>query len=145
MYLKIIIASAFAFVAIFSWYFQQDNQSQISELRSEIMTLETKLTEANASIQKHFNFMTSVWKGVSENSRNFAPRNHKHPIDYSTKFHEHVDYSSSSHGHDYADGKHQHSEYTPKGHHHPEHTEEIHSHSFDHRLSLDPVSGSLID
>ena len=141
MYLKIIIASAFTFVAIFSWYVHQENQTQISELRSEIKTLETKLNEANTTIQKHFNFMTSVWKGVSENSRSFAPRNHKHPIDYSTKFHEHDDYSLSSHGHDYADGKHQHSEYTPKGHHHPEHTEEIHSHSFDHRLSLDPVSG----
>ena len=131
MYLKIIIASAFAFVAIFSWYFQKENQSQISELRSGIKTLETKLTEANASIQKHFNFMTSVWKGVSENSRNFAPRNHKHPIDYSTKFHEH----------DYAEGKHQHSEYTKEGHHHPQHSEEIPSHSVDNRLSLDKVSG----
>ena len=95
MYLKIIITSAFAFMATFSWYIQQENQSQISELRSEIITLETMLTEANASIQKHFNFMTSVWKRVSENSRNFAPRNHKHPIDCSTKLHEHVDYSSA--------------------------------------------------
>ena len=145
MYLKIIIASAFTFVAIFSWYFQQENQSQISELRSEIKTLQNKVSEANATIQKNFNFMTSVWKRVSENSRNFAPRNHKHPIDYSTKFHEHVNYSSSSHGHDYADGKHQHSEYTKEGDHHPELTEEIHSHSVDHRLSLEPVSGSLID
>ena len=145
MYLKIIITSAFAFVAIFSWYIQQENQSQISELRSEIITLETKLTEANSSIQKHFNFMTSVWKRVSENSRNFAPRKHKHPIDYSTKFHEHVDYSSSSHGHDYAEGKHQQSEYSKEGHHHPKHTGEIPSHSVDPRLSLDPASGSLID
>ena len=140
MYLKIIITSAFAFLAIFSWYIQQENLSQISELRSEIITLETKLTEANSSIQKHFNFMTSVWKRVSENSRNFAPRNHKHPIDYSTKFHEHVDYSSSSHVHDYADRKHQHSEYTKEGHHLREHTEEIHSHSVDHRPPLNKVS-----
>lgn len=142
MYLKLIIASAFAFVAISSWYFQQENQSQISELKSEIKILETKLTEANVTIQKHFNFMTSVWKGVSENSRNFAPSNHKHPIDYSTKFHEHVDYSPSSHGHGYAEGKHQHSEYTKEGHHHPQHTEEIHSHSVDNRLSLDLPNGT---
>ena len=141
MYLKIIITSVFAFVAIFSWYFQQENQSQISELKSEINKLETKLNEANITIQKHFNFMTSVWKGVSENSRNSAPRNHKHPIDYSTKFHEHVDYSSSSHGHDYADGKHQHPEYTKEGHQHLQHTEETHSHSVDSRFSMDPERG----
>ena len=139
MYLKIIITSVFAFVAIFSWYFQQENQSQISELKSEINKLETKLNEANITIQKHFNFMTSVWKGVSENSRNSAPRNHKHPIDYSTKFHEHVDYSSSRHGHDYADGKHQHPEYTKEAHHHPQHSEETHSHSEDNRLSFDSL------
>lgn len=141
MYLKLIIASAFAFVAISSWYFQQENQSQISELKSEIKTLETRLTEANVTIQKHFNFMTSIWKGVSENSRNFAPRNHKHPVDYSTKFHENVDYSSSSHGHDYADGKHQHPEYTKEGHQHLQHTEETHSHSVDSRISMDPERG----
>tara|TARA_B100001093_G_scaffold472605_1_gene495840 strand:- start:280 stop:714 length:435 start_codon:yes stop_codon:yes gene_type:complete len=141
MYFKIITASTCVFVTIFSWYFHHANQAQISELRSEINTLETQLTEANATIQKHFNFMTSVWNGVSKNSRSFAPRNHKHPIDYSTKFHEHVDYSPSSHGHGYAEGKHQHSEYTKEGHHHPQRTEEIHSHSVDNRLSLDPVSG----
>lgn len=142
MYLNIIAVSAFTFVAIFSWYFNQENQTQISELKSEIKTLKNKLNEANATIQKHFNFMTSVWKGVSENSRNFAPSNHKHPIDYSTKFHEHVDYSPSSHGHGYAKGKHQHSEYTKEGHHHPQHTEEIHSHSVDNRLSLDLPNGT---
>lgn len=138
---RIITVSAFAFVGLFSWYFHRENQSHISELKSEIKILETKLNEANATIQKHFNFVTSVWKGVSENSRNFAPRNHKHPIDYSTKFHEHIDYSLSSHGHGFAKEKHQRPEYTKEGHHHPERTEEIRSHSVDHRLSLDPVSG----